>query len=90
MTYKPRMPHADEPFFLVLGRDEKAACIARLYGYLEMGQIDMAKRELDSAISVVNQNAPKPPHHPKVRSCFNTADQLDEYYRGQAMKQVIG
>lgn len=87
-VYQPSVPKEGEPYFTVLGRDKKAASIARLYGYLLMGQVDMAKRELDTAISVTVQSQPMPPHDAKVRSCFDCGEALERYYRKEAIQRT--
>lgn len=88
--YAPHNPRTDEPFFSLLGRDDVAPNFARAYGYLLQGQIEMAQAELAKATSHMARLEPLPPHHQKVRSCFEVADEMAAYRRLEILKQGIG
>lgn len=90
MVYAPSNPRADEPFFALLGRDDSAPKFARAYGYLLQGQIEMAMGELAKVTSSMAQLEPMAAHHPKVRSCFEMADEMDIYRRNEIIRHGVG
>lgn len=88
--YKPHLARADEPFFVLLGRDDVAPHFARAYGYYLQGQVALAQDELSRIGSMVAQVTPLASHHDKVRSCFTIADEMTAYRRSEVLRLGIG
>ena len=88
--YKPHLPREDEPFFALLARDEAAPHFARAYGYYLQGQVAMAQQELAKIGVIMAELFPLPAHHSKVRSCFETADEMAAYHRKLIIRNGIG
>jgi|GEM_PF-3647854 len=87
--FKPSREYAaapDEPFFQLLGRDDVAPHFARAYGYYLQGHVPLAQQELAQIGVKMALTEPLSPHHPKVRSCFETASAMESF----AVRKAVG
>lgn len=90
MAYSPNHPHGDEPFFALLGRDEVAPIFARAYGYYLQGHATLAQQEIARAGEMMSRIEPLPANHPKVRSCFDMAEEMTDYHRTLVIRHGVG
>ena len=88
--YKPHLPREDEPFFALLGRDDVAPHFARAYGYYLQGHVSLAQQELAQIGVLMSTTETLPGNHPKVRSCFEMADEMTAYHRKQLLAGMSG
>lgn len=73
--FKPRDVREGEQVFALLGDDPLAPLFAEAYGYLIQGQLGMAQEALAKMSAIIE---PLPVYDPKVRSCFEFANDARE------------